>query len=726
MTAATEITDEQADALKHARNLIEHGVPVFIAEPAMRNGHWDPAGGHDGTGYWMPKGWQKTVPDVAVLDRWRPGKALCAVMGHGVDLLDVDPRNGGDVTKAGLQDAAMWPRSYGTATTPSGGTHDFMASLGVPSSNGIAKGLDVKAGHDGDGHGFAFLAPTVKLSKVTGEAAEYRWTAPPNLDGIDEGEDTGAGIAAMITGTGDTSTPFKTVKAPFELPDRILAGDREQVFYDYACSLRGKGVKVSQAMRLVEQAWRERVDQSGHPFTLKEALSKIDGAWGSYDGPGEKTAGSEAQGDGGGKPAVVNLADFLAQPDPPVTFRIHLVMTSGGRVMLAAQYKAGKTTLVGNLIRSLVDGDKFLDTYPVQQARRVVLIDDELDPAMLRRWLRAHGIVNTERVDLISLKGSVSTFNMLTADGRAEWAAHIGPADVLILDCLRPVLDGMGLSEDKDAGRFLVHFDEMLKLAGIAESVTVHHMGHNGERSRGDSRLLDWPDQNWKLTYTKDRDGAENHSAPRYFAAYGRDVDQPECQLSYDDVTKRLAVVGGTRQDVAATGVLLDVLDWLAGQTEGVSGRVIDTAFQDTGHTQRAVRDAVKKGVRDLDILVEDGPKRARLHSLNPSSALVRGSALPVRQRTEEVSALVRERFKSSRTHTHASTGVDTQQDRVSALPNELPPEADRPPSASPGELPLEVDRCPICRSRTRPSSTGQPSVCKRCTAAEVERGGPA
>ena len=88
------------------RQLARWGVPIFLAWPDRdRFGLWRPGGGHRNTGYWLPKKWQHTVPDPAVVDRWRPGAALCAVMGRLVDLLDTDPRHGGDVTRKELMDA---------------------------------------------------------------------------------------------------------------------------------------------------------------------------------------------------------------------------------------------------------------------------------------------------------------------------------------------------------------------------------------------------------------------------------------------------------------------------------------------------------------------------------------------------------------------------------------------------------------------------------------------
>ena len=90
-------------------------------------------------------------------------------------------------------------------------------------------------------------------------------------------------------------------------------------------------------------------------------------------------------------------------------------------------------------------------------------------------------------------------------------------------------------------GAFLVPLDALLAEAGIPDALVVHHMGHTNERSRGDSRLRDWPDVEWRLM-RKDDDPA----SARFFTAYGRDVDVEEQELGYDAATRRLTVVGGS------------------------------------------------------------------------------------------------------------------------------------------------------------------------------------
>ena len=188
-----QLTQDQVSALDAARDLVRAGVPVFVAHP-------DPT---SSTGFYLPPRWQSSLPDESQLDWWRPGDALAAVCGHGVDVIDVDPRNGGDVSAAALKAAGLWPQTYGRARTPSGGTHEFISGLRVAKGSPAA-GIDLQAGApDGTGRGFVFIAPTVRVSKTTGRPEPYTWEVYPNLAPLDpfgpEGpDDTGAALADIM------------------------------------------------------------------------------------------------------------------------------------------------------------------------------------------------------------------------------------------------------------------------------------------------------------------------------------------------------------------------------------------------------------------------------------------------------------------------------------------------------------------------------------------------
>lgn len=309
------------------------------------------------------------------------------------------------------------------------------------------------------------------------------------------------------------------------------------------------------------------------------------------------------------RPRPISLTDFLAEPDEDVRYRVDGLWPREGRIVLSAQNKSGKTTLTGNLVRSLVDGDDFLGQFGVERADRVVLIDNEMSPSQIRRWLRDQGIRKTDNVDVVSLRGRVSSFNILDASIRAEWAELIGEADVLIFDCLRPALDALGLSEDKESGRFLEALDELIHVAGIPELVLVHHMGHSNERSRGDSRLEDWPDAKWSLLKSADTD--EGQPMEVFFKAFGRDVDQSEVRLAYDSDTRHLTVNGGSRR-AATSGRIENGVQVFVADHPGCSQGQIEKAVQGDNMT---IRNAIRSLTDEGRLRVEkQAPGKATLH----------------------------------------------------------------------------------------------------------------
>lgn len=272
-------------------------------------------------------------------------------------------------------------------------------------------------------------------------------------------------------------------------------------------------------------------------------------------------------------PELVSLTDLLAEPDEETLYRVDGLWPAGGKIVLAAQFKAGKTTMVGNLVRCLADGDAFLDQFHVDPIGdgTIVVIDNELAKNMTRRWLRDQGVKNTGHVVICPMRGESRKFDVRDDTVRAEWADRLKAVKcrVLIVDCLGPILSALGIEEGDNTavGGILDGLDALCKEAGVLELAVIHHMGHNAERTRGASRLLDWPDAGWRLIRQGDKDNpnAVNPDAPRFFTAYGRDVGVPEAGVQYDPTTRRLSLVGGNRAQARAATHEPAVTEYLAG-----------------------------------------------------------------------------------------------------------------------------------------------------------------
>ena len=197
-------------------------------------------------------------------------------------------------------------------------------------------------------------------------------------------------------------------------------------------------------------------------------------------------------------PAFLTLRERLARPRPPVQSRIDGWQPLGTRVVLAAQHKTGKTILVQNVARSLVDGDLFLDRYPVTPVDGIVgVLDFEMNAAQLDLWFHDQRIVHDDKVTAESMRGQAGTFDITNLTTRSRWAEWLRDRGVayLILDCLRPCLDAIGLDENHDAGIFLTAFDALLTEADIPEAlvegVRDRAMECGGPVDRRDCRMLE-------------------------------------------------------------------------------------------------------------------------------------------------------------------------------------------------------------------------------------------
>ncbi len=338
-----------------------------------------------------------------------------------------------------------------------------------------------------------------------------------------------------------------------------------------------------------------------------------------------------------GGPESTSLTDLLAEPDDGPAWRVEGLWPAGGNVVLAAREKAGKSTLVGNVLRCLADGGQLLgDDAPawlpgvegpaagfavttLAPGRRVVLFDAELSRRMVRTWLRDHGIRNTDQVHVVALRGRVRDFAITDPACLFAWAAHLRDlnAGVVIVDPLSPLLSDAGLDENGNGadgmGGWLAAFDALLHEAGADEGMVVHHTGHDGERTRGASRLRGWPDAEWVINVAGAKGEEPQPDARRYFRAKGRDVAVREQEIGYEPAARRWVLNGGgsraqsTEALDAAKGRVLAYVE----QHPGATANVLDAgAGSDQVWNGRARRMLADGG----QLTVIEGPNRSKAY----------------------------------------------------------------------------------------------------------------
>lgn len=342
-------------------------------------------------------------------------------------------------------------------------------------------------------------------------------------------------------------------------------------------------------------------------------------------------------------PESLSLSDLLARPQEGPQWRIAGLLPSGGRVVFAAARKAGKTTTVVNLVKALADAaaedededpfvkltdpnnpfagivNGFLGTARVHDVPgTIVVVDNEMSERQLQQWYQDARIKNTDRVHLIPLRGKAGSFDIRQPAIRARWVKKLkalpGGCSFIVLDCLAPFLGALGLGEtNDDVNPFLVAVDDLLEEAGIPDCVLVHHMGHGDERSRGASRLRDWPDVEWKLVRERDDQDHEVDHGARFFSAFGRDVDVRESQLTFDQATRRLTLGSSNRSQYKASRYEAPVLEYVR-SNPGRSQSVIVAAMLQDGLPKTKLEKAVKYLRETGRLHTVPAPRNALLH----------------------------------------------------------------------------------------------------------------
>lgn len=310
---------------------------------------------------------------------------------------------------------------------------------------------------------------------------------------------------------------------------------------------------------------------------------------------------------------ALNIDELSALPKTVTPWRIEGLHRKGSSTILIAVRKAGKSTMMVNLIRSLVDGLPFLGEHNVMKLDGTFLwCDFEQGQDLGREMIEAVGIGNPRRALHWDLKGQ--RFNIMN-DALVEW--FIGElkrleVQAFAFDTFRKAFKGKSANDDQEVAEFQDRIDRIKEESGVDDFFMPVHAGwvagtddKSDIRARGASGLEDWPDALWTLA-TKEK--------VRYFKAkHVRGMDDnalsDERALNYDHMTRTLTY------DIAKSGVTRATT-----ANAKIRDEVKAFIYANPGCTQRDLRanvggtkETVIKEAENLaalgDVEIELGPK---------------------------------------------------------------------------------------------------------------------
>ena len=237
----------------------------------------------------------------------------------------------------------------------------------------------------------------------------------------------------------------------------------------------------------------------------------------------------------------VALSNRWPRPEG-VEYLITGLAPADGYILIPAERKAGKSTLVLNIIRALITvREPFLGEFRVHGRPNVAYFDMEMGWDRVSRWFDKAGLERGGKLYAESLRGRARAFDVLDDKVRGDLAMQMSDngIGVLFTDPLGPLLRSYNVDErdNTGVGRVIDAFLALKEEAGIHALFTTHHKGKDLSRgSRGASVLEDTPDAIWHL----DKD---DRSGMRTLRAYGRDVDEVQ-ELEFDRDTLSLTAIG--------------------------------------------------------------------------------------------------------------------------------------------------------------------------------------
>lgn len=483
--------------LDFARALIDAGIPVFIAPPDR----------HTAIGYRLPNGWQQSKPTPLALDGYEPGWAICALGGHGIDFVDVDPRNGGHLAMAKLKADGVWPREYAIVATPSGGTHHYVTGLSVAKCS--REGIDLQAGAaDGSGRGFVFLPGTRRVSKVDGVERGYV-LALDNLEAYVETIDDTSGDALRswlrakpsATNAQQHADTDVFVDTKPRIGDVLPAGMQDVMLTSYAASVviraQGRFTEDEMVSAVVDYgggcqpAW----GHAGGQTLRAAATDKVRSAFQKFNTPTPIVTGVEK--DDSWKP--LNWHE-LWNDDTQDEWLLEPLIAAGRGTVLYSPAKTGKSLLTLEIAASLACGREVMGVRP-ERPIRTLIIDHENDPKTdTRDRLKKMKFKPDDLANLFVLSYPVMA-TLDTAEGGRQVLeiAQRYNVELVVIDTVSRAIAG----EENDNNTWLQFYRNtgvVLKRHGIA-MLRLDHSGKDASKGqRGGSAKTSDVDLVWSLT----------------------------------------------------------------------------------------------------------------------------------------------------------------------------------------------------------------------------------
>jgi AAA domain len=363
----------------------------------------------------------------------------------------------------------------------------------------VLPGIDTRTGQ-----GYIHAAPTIH--KVGG-ADTYRWDVagviPPIPFDLLK-------LLPRTTGDEIDATVHDLLGGGFILPDVIPDGQRHDIVYRYACSMRARGFTITQAVKAMRDILPRIEKSDRRPYELSDAIHELDQAW-SLPAPAlsqvassrSEPSGLEAHADDpeGAEDATSELVDWStvwSSDTVAIDWIVPGLIEAGRGYLVYSKPKAGKSLLTLDWVARIAQGIAVVDDEPARP-RRVLYLDYENALQDVVGRLKSMGYEPGELESLMYAHyPAMRPFD--TQIGGAELMALIEDTspELVVFDTASRTIEG-NENDSETWLRWYRHTGLPMKRRGVAW-IRLDHSGKDITRSaRGSSAKTSDVDAVWRL-----------------------------------------------------------------------------------------------------------------------------------------------------------------------------------------------------------------------------------
>lgn len=308
---------------------------------------------------------------------------------------------------------------------------------------------------------------------------------------------------------------------------------------------------------------------------------------------------------------TVNLRDDLKTVAADPGWSVDSLARPGHIATLPSPRKTGKTTVLGNLAWSGVDGGQFLGRFDCELSGNIAAINAEMTREDYLWTYRCLGIRNDHRITPVHCLDEGLRINLLsdlTCERFVKWLVSFS-AEWLFLDPWKNFLSwaGADINDNKLANDLLVRIQQIRSEAGlglvvIPMNTTQASMAPGAERAKGAGEVEDGADVLWRYSVVDN-----SIDSPRVLTARGRGgISMGELIVNWDPDTEQLTAVDGSRASVASSRSAAEAAEALEMELLGSKRTELNAGeFDDAIGGDNRTRQGKRKAAVELGLVVE-------------------------------------------------------------------------------------------------------------------------